>query len=454
MKIVINNRKTKFLLLFLFFIVIEIGSLFFCSKNYHSMAWLSIMQLFLNIVFLINMYREKSIYTCIFIFFSWIFHCGQLIIKGFNTNVNLIFDVEKYATFSAIVKSFDFYYISQIILIIGIIFSSIFYIPKIRSKKNVENNYRRIAFFLFLIGIIPRLYIDISQLIGGITSGYSGVYSLIFPQILQTFAFLCDASIIFYLFIINDNKKRFLFLFITLYKMLMMMSGARQEKMVFLLMWFFIYYFLIKKVRVTTILKLVVVVYFGLSFIYSIGNLRVSDSIDLVEVMSNVFIPNDKMIGDLFAEFGSAFNTLAVTVYKTPQVIKYGHGVSYIAGIFSIIPKFVSYFPNLSNKVSYISLYKGTVYFGGSYLGEFYYNFGWYSLIIILFFGYFLGKVQSYIMVDKNKNEHDISKIMAVIIGIYLILFIRGYFTDFVQKIVWLYLFVFIFNKVKIKKVR
>lgn len=452
MKIVINNRKIKFLLLFLFFTVIEIGLLFFCSKKYHSMAWLSIIQLVINIVFLIFMYRKKSIYTCIFIFFSWIFHCGQLIIKGFNMNANLIFDVEKYATFNAIVKSFDFYYISQIVLIIGIIISSIFYIPKKSSKKNIENNYSRIAFFLFIIGIIPRLYIDISQLIGGITSGYSGVYSLIFPQILQTFAFLCDASMIFYLFIIDDNKKKFLFLCVTLYKLLMMMTGARQEKIVFLLMWFFIYYFLIKKVKVTTILKLVVVGYYGLSFIYSIGNLRVSDSINLVEVISNVFIPNNKMIGNLLAEFGSAFNTLAVTVYKTPQVIKYGHGVSYIAGVFSIIPKFVSYFPSLSNKVSYISLYKRTAYFGGSYLGEFYYNFGWYSLIILLFFGCFLGKVQSYIMINNNENEYDISKIMAMIIGIYLILFIRGYFTDFVQKIVWLYLFVFIFNKVKIKK--
>lgn len=77
-----------------------------------------------------------------------------------------------------------------------------------------------------------------------------------------------------------------------------------------------------------------------------------------------------------------------------------------------------------------------------------------YSSVLLLIFGYFLGKIQTNMTKSISESKNKIKKILAVIIGIYLILFIRGYFSDFVQKIVWLYLFVYLINKFSFKKER
>lgn len=449
---VIKKTNIKFIVLYLFICFIQIILLYCTANKYTTMAYISIFQLVLNLLYLIYMYKNNSIYVCIFIIISWVFHCGQILIKGFNVNVDIIFDFEKYVTQDAAFKSFCFYYISQIVLMFGIIISNIIY--KKKKKKVLENvKYKQISLILLLIGIGPRLYIDFSQLINGLSQGYSGVYSLIIPQPIQTFAFFFDASMIFYLFTIEDKKKKYIFIFVIIYKSLMMMTGARQEKLVFLLMWVIIYYFFIRKINIFSAIKLIIIGYIGISFIYSIGNLRAANSIDLFDVIKNTFIPNSKIIGELLGEFGSAFDTLAVTIYKTPQIVEYGFGKSYIAGILSIIPKLVSIFPTLSNKVIYIRLYKGTTFFGGSYLGEIYYNFGSYGYFLLIILGYILGKIQANFISDKQKG-YDIDKILSVIIGIYLILFIRGYFTDFVQKIVWLYIVIAIICKFSFKKER
>lgn len=454
MKLFLNKKTIKFLLLYTLIAFLEVTFLFFIENEYHSIAFLSILQLILNMITLIITFKRNSMYGCIFLIFSWIFHCGQLIIKGYDFNVQIIFDVIKYASFGAIVKSFQYYYISQIFLVFGILISNVILFSNKKDKVIKEMNYKKVAFFLLIIGIIPRIYIDVTQLIGGISKGYSGVYSLIVPQIVQTFAFFFDASMIFYLFTVDNHKQKILFLFITIYKLLMMMTGARQEKLVFLIMWFYTYYFLIKEVKLITVIKLVIVGYFGISFIYSIGSLRVAESINLLEVISNTFIPNSKIFGELLAEFGSALNSLAITVYKIPYIIEYGFGKSYLAAILSIVPKLVSFFPTLNSNINYVSLFKGTTYFGGSYIGELYYNFGMYSSVLLLIFGYFLGKIQTNMTKSISESKNKIKKILAVIIGIYLILFIRGYFSDFVQKIVWLYLFVYLINKFSFKKER
>ena len=46
-------------------------------------------------------------------------------------------------------------------------------------------------------------------------------------------------------------------------------------------------------------------------------------------------------------EYGSAFNTLIVSVNYTPDTIYYGLGRSYVAGFFSVIPLLVAQIPSL-----------------------------------------------------------------------------------------------------------
>lgn len=200
MSIYYNKKNFIYLISYMSVSILEWIFFFILKTNYFNLAIISIVQLFINIIFLVTFFKSDSMYSCLFMFLSWAFHCGQIIVKGFNLNVNIIFDVETYATFDVILLSFKFYYFSQIFIMIGII---LYYMLHSNHKiNNIGNNFdfKRIGIYLFILGFIPRLYIDISQLYNGIFNGYFGVYSLTFPQVFQTLAFLCDASMVFFLY--------------------------------------------------------------------------------------------------------------------------------------------------------------------------------------------------------------------------------------------------------------
>lgn len=292
-----------------------------------------------------------------------------------------------------------------------------------------------------IVGVIPRLYIDISSLLGALSQGYRGVYSLYFPQMIQSIAFFFDAGIILYLFGLKEKKKMRATLFVVLlYKCLMMTTGARQEKVAYLIVLLYLYFFVCNTVTVGKIAMVVAGCVAGFIFISAIGTVRTGSSSgikDVLELMQSGQMSN--IFGSALGEFGSAFDTLEVAVKYTPAYITYGYGTSYLAGLISIIPLVVKQIPFLDKATIFVHQLPGGVYFalGGSYLGELYYNFSWLGLIGSAIIGKFMGKLNLGIVLSKQHNA--LYGAWCAIISTAMIMFVRGYFTDMMQKLVWTY---------------
>ena len=116
-----------------------------------------------------------------------------------------------------------------------------------------------------------------------------------------------------------------------------------------------------------------------------------------------------------------------------------GYGTSYLAGLISIIPLVVKQIPFLDKATIFVHQLPGGVYFalGGSYLGELYYNFSWLGLIGSAIIGKFMGKLNLGIVLSKQHNA--LYGAWCAIISTAMIMFVRGYFTDMMQKLVWTY---------------
>ena len=416
--------------------------------SYLSFALISIIQVVLNIVFVTKCTGASLIsFSSIFLLFSWFFHCGQLIKLAFDLPGNVPLDVTRYVSYDTIVKSFKFYFASQGMIAGGMMITKVGQ-HRINSESinGSSFNIKKSALVLISIGIIPRLYIDMRVLLTGLASGYKGVYSIVFPQMLSSIAFFFDAGCIAALLDRNNAHKKILFWVILVYKCITMATGARQERIAFLIIWIFIYFFVAQRTRLRSIVFLSVIAIFGLQLINAIGVVRASSSISMSEIFNAMFSDNSSnLFGSMLGEFGSAFTTLAVTVDQVPINCSFGFGDSYLAGLCSIIPTLAKSL-GLGDATAYISKLSGVTSFGGSYLGEIYYNFWWFGIMLCPLVGTVISRIQNDICDMDCEGNATKKGVLAAIIMASLILFVRGYFSDMVQKLVWTWIVLYFVN--------
>lgn len=421
--------------------------------NYKQMSILALSQISLDIILLKVCGLAMVSVPNMFSVFSLLFHCGQIIKIGFNIKGTVPIPFENYATQNVIQMSFFFYIMSQ-----GIYYFAVLMGYDLDKKTHLYQNILKKGIWsvdsavcgkiLLLIGFIPRIYIDILTLVGARNLGYVGVYSLYIPGPIQAIAFFFEAGLIFMLFSIKKTSNRtFLFIAVILYKCLMMTTGSRQDKVAFLLVWIYIFYFLMKKISLKKIIYLILFFTLGFVFISAVGAVRSGSSLGIHEIFS--VIQSGKLtdlFGSALGEFGAALDTLELAIQYTPANISYGFGRSYVAGIISIIPLLVNQIPFLAKTTIFLSQLPDslTFAFGGSYLGELYYNFSWFGVLGSYFIGWLIIKLHCN-LVEEN-NVYVTKKCFNAIVAISMILFVRGYFTDMVQKIVWLYIVIFIIS--------
>lgn len=413
--------------------------------DYGHMSIMAIGQTVLNVI-LLKLTCDLPIISLpnFFGFVSMVFHCGQLIKEGFSIDGAVPLPFENYGDILTIQKSFFFYFLSQAMYFITILL--------MRGRKGrIETWEAKNCVDIYLygkiliaIGIIPRMCIDFVSVSGARMGGYEAVYSLYFPQPIQSMAFFFDVGMFFFLFASKNTKRQsIVFWGMIFYKCFIMTSGSRQDKVAFLLVWIYVYFFITKRITVRKILVLGTACVGGFWFISAIGAIRTADVVEISQVMNllqsgtmtNVF-------GGALGEFGAAFNTLEVAVKYTPDYIDYGYGRSYIAGILSIIPFLVSRIPVLSETVVFLDQLPRSITFafGGSYLGELYYNFSWFGVLGSIGIGAFMIKLHDGLVSQDDMG--DVYKVWCAIVATAMILYVRGYFADMVQKLVWTYILI------------
>lgn len=445
MNVLMTKRKFGlFLLGIVQLIVLSVIAIIQLNLSYYTISILAIVQCVVNIILLKAVCNMPVI--CLpnmFSVFSLFFHCGQIIKEGFNVQGTVPLPFQYYADESVIQKACLFYLMSQAAYFIGLAMTSDVSASFVSDKWNQRNEVDTKIYgkALMIVGVIPRLYIDISSLLGALSQGYRGVYSLYFPQMIQSIAFFFDAGIILYLLGLKEKKKMRATLFVVLlYKCLMMTTGARQEKVAYLIVLLYLYFFVCNTVTVRKIAIVAAGCVAGFIFISAIGTVRAGSSSgikDVLELMQSGEMSD--IFGSALGEFGSAFDTLEVAVKYTPDYITYGCGTSYLAGLISIVPLVVKQIPFLDRATIFVHQLPSGVYFalGGSYLGELYYNFSWLGLIGSAVIGKFMGKLHFGIVLSKQRNV--LYGAWCAIISTAMIMFVRGYFTDMMQKLVWTY---------------
>lgn len=430
----INRFIVNFIYIIAFIFTLLLLTMYF---DWKLAAFLSVFFLIASIICLKFRYDVKIIsFSSLFMVCLWLFHCGQIMNYGYDLDgMNYLYFIN-YGSEKTCYYAFLFYFISQFLITEFIGRKSCKNI--LHENAKMQQVPRRLPCILFIIGIVPRLYYDITYLNYGLINGYHGT-AVYIPQMINTLAFFADIAIIMEMLFLGKNKHaKALFIVTLLYKGLMMMSGSRLEAFCFIIILAYVYFSINKSVQAGRIIVYAIIFYITLAFIMTVGDLRVT-AFQSISYFTTALQDNIKggFLSDMFGEFGSAFTTLVKTIEDTPRPIGYGYGLSYMAGIVSVVPTLVNQIPFLAGKTAYISLFSNVSSFGGSVLGELYYNFGWLGLLATPILGTCVGWTNNLLENLKEIKTVNTNTILSIMLSISLLLLVRGYFSDMVQKIVW-----------------
>lgn len=437
---------------------------FLGKEHFNLITWLLIIE---TIITVFTMRKGNSFLSVgtIFIIFTLLFHCGQAMIITFGIN-------DPYYKRSVIAEAIgNEFIIAEIYVLISIFFWGKGYlywtnkksknIVPINKESMLEDNslkfIRNVAIIVLAISIFPLIYTDLLKIFTLKSGGYMATYDTYkngIGKYLSLIAkFARPAISILLISYKNDNKKcRLVLLLSCIYFTVMMLSGDRSTNIIYMMVNLFLYYKIVKKMKFKTVITYLIIGYFFLGFISSISMFRYSEL--TISSFFNVFSirSSDGIIYSCLREFGGTMKTLMYAMRFIPEYSPYNYGLTYIIGLTNISPKLpISFVDNFSNCFGYVNVFP-TAYqnsLGGSFLGELYYNFGWFGIFVTSIVGFYIGKLDY--MFEKeiyNKNWVKVAIITSFIP--YIILWVRDYFSGIFFVGFWMMILFKIFNKKKI----
>lgn len=410
---------------FLFFIVSLL------TQSMLLIVLMTMAQLILEIYFLYK--KDNSIVqlSIIFLIISYIFHISRLLIEVlFNYKDNLQPQYLSWFSFNDVKYAVLFYMVCTFFYCLGIIIYAFFHGKKTYKKNDdkkilfcSKKSFLIIAVILLVIGIIPRIWIDVNSLIMRINGDYLSVYSLDLSG-KGGLGSLVYTAILMIVYALDDRKKINIIMIISiLWEVIAMFSGMRFDAIAFIIALLYIYLIKENKIKFKDLIKYFFILFFLLVLINTIRNLRM-DSLSMTTFFQ-IFVEQilKNPIIELFAEMGSSMLSLILPYKFVPTDVSYGYGLTYIKTIVSLIPKIGSAMD--MKEVQYMTLIPFNWAVGGSWLGEIYYNFGWLGAIFCAFFGYFVYKLD---IVIKNAKNNYFACLICFPFITSIIKFVRSYF--------------------------
>lgn len=430
---------------------------FIGKDNFNLVIWISIFLVIISIVFFKIQRGTFLQIAIIFILFTYLFHFGQslIITLGFD-DIYAHRNVLSSTTYNTYINAELFSMSVIYIFSIGYLFSGrkIAIDDRRNSKFNERELFRirKIALLILIIGIIPMIYSDVSKIDALISGGYLNTYNTYssgIGKLLFTFGHLGRTGLLLLMFSLQKNKTiatRLLLLTMSYYTV-MMLSGDRSTNMIYIISSFFIYFKYIKSMKTKHVIIGLIAIYFLAGFLSAISLFRQSDFsltsfFDVFSMRSK-----DGIIYSCLREFGVTLGSLVSAIEYIPSYSNYNYGMTYITSIFAILPKLPDFLVEIfNNSFTFIHAFpnQASAQLAGSYIGELFYNFGWFGSIFSVFIGLIIGKIEN--VMNKSVNIKLISIYIVLLPS--LLLWVRDFYCNLLFKTFWIGLLIY-FLKVK-----
>jgi len=386
-----------------------------------------------------------------FITLSYVFHFGQVLVKGISSTYEFSFDVSSFISQEVYMESILFSLTIISLVSLGMM------IAKLQGKNNkgaekkihiISMSSRSIlviGWILFLVTFPFEFYYSFSELMIARQLGYGGVLEVESSGILSQFArfHLIGIGLLIMGYSHRPVKSIFVLSMYSVYSVIFMLSGSRIYQVLSILVLTFIMFKSTKiKFSLKTCLVLSLPTFFFIVLLNTIAEIRLegfSSINDFVDVYKFNLINNPFL--DILEEFGGTIYTLCLTVIKVPSMVDYSHGLQFITGFLTVLPNINGIFTEI-NQTTIFSNYLNTRAIGGSYIAELYYSFKYTSFIATLLIGYLIQLFSYYF--EYHLERKDFMKAAYFILPTFaLLLWVRGYYVGILRNSIWATIFIY-----------
>lgn len=407
-----------------------------------NLAYISLIQLILNITFL-KVSRIKLFSPIgLFILLLYIFTFGQIFLKGFF-NYDIEFDISQIVENKVFIDSTFYSLLTISLFMVGVLLSQNRNDDEFKTTNNYHDQYinycKPIGYTLILISAPFMFYIEINKLISAITNDYLAIFESTTTGVSFLLSMLFLPGIILLLFAYQDNKyiTSLIYLFSISYKFLIMLSGQRGYSIIFIIVLSYVYYKKIKKISIRNILLILVSGFFIIVTLNALKLIRNYEDKNIslfVEAFSSALQNN--ILFSIFEEFGATLYTISLVFTYFPDRLDYLYGLSYIKPFLTVFPNINGVLDSIVGESWAIQLSNIVPRIGGSFIAETYVNFGRFSHIFIIILGYLLNNLSK--LYEKFLYENNYLKIAVFSITLYYsILWIRGDFSPLPRNTIW-----------------
>ncbi len=450
----------------LIFLIIQIPLIIvsLSAQNLSVIAWVALVQIVSCIIILWKKQQSLLSLAILFLAFSFILHFGQYMLEIMNTSIIPSADIRGYASTDNLLTTGKYCICSHFAVCFGLLL----YLSNKKNKAyhisiyagndrnrlgrdvvglldNPRNRtvIRTIGDILIIVGLLFSLLSTLTLLYYMLKGGYysSLAHGNRFRGMYSQLANLWEIGVII-LFLVNRENitkcKRYLVISL-IYLFFSMLTGYRILAMMNATMLLYCYTKIVQRIRFRRSFLFIIIGVIAAQYIVNIGINRIQG----VSLSTSTSFSITNLIAEVFAEFGGTAYTVCLVIEYVPKSLPFLFGLTYL-----VCPIFI--FPNFGwNSWSFVNAASYTEYLrqftnsgiGGSYIGEAYFNAGWFGLILLLLFGIFLGFFESKVnsLIASKKWIQLIPHIATIP---YILMLTRSFIKDLVRPYVWTYLVV------------
>lgn len=451
----INNKYITAIVYFIFTVFSAVS--FLALNNLQYVEWLYYVGWFIIIHFFISMYclyQVKIIFFSLsgfFVTFSYLFHLGQVVIRAISPTYNfIIVDYASWLDNDLFKKATIFSLLTISFVVMGMILLT--YMDSTDRKtfyKETNMNYKLMSWIILATTLPFRLFIDVKAMNVALQNGYLAVFEMDISGVAYQMASFYIIGIMLLLATYRKSiiKARAILSITLIYNVITMISGGRSRQIILILIILYLYFRIVEKLTLKYFVLILITGLIGLMLLNAITALR-TDGIDSFrQLIQTTIMADSNPILTAMEEFGSSIYTVYQTIFAVPDIQDYSYGSTYIYSFAPVLLNINGILTDIVDKATFAKNIKATAPLGGSYIGELYYNFGYFSYLFAIVVG---GGVQLVsLKIEEHIKNNNYYRLSFYIMTFYnAVWWVRASFVDFTRAFVWGTIMLLIINKV------
>lgn len=398
------------------------------NLNLFVLCWINNILFLLQIILLkskIGNYLNPVILFSVFLF---LFSSGQLVLYSLSIE---IIDFNIFERLNPVFLQYSILYLvlGYSLYQLGVIFAiknnnlykDFIKMPKVEPNKNVYT----IGILFFVFGFVPYFVNIINSLRIVSIQGYTAYYQegARLSNLYTGLGYYTFTGLVLIATAGRMYQKKIAIVVLVVIAIVRLLSGDRGDGIVFIFSAYLLYIYFVQKSK-PKLVQVVLLVTIMLAIVPIVGNLRHSATMDSNVSAMTILLENNI--------FESTLTNLGATIWplaKIIELIPFDHeflwGGSYISSLLLLIPSFMRIGP-LSNidqaytgpggwLMNYLEMSYGP---GFTPFAESYMNFGWFGIVAMAGFGFFIAKLLSI----RAKHNKDIPLMLGLSILSFLFL--------------------------------